>query len=90
MDSAIRMLKTSTLKAQVVLCRIVCEALETAFSQPGVSTEKLIELFQQWDAAVRDCEDAEHRLAVMNIDEMESHDGGELLEQRSQNVGVAG
>jgi hypothetical protein len=68
MDSSIRSLRTSTLKAQVERCRIALEALESAFIQPDLTPEKRLKLFWQWDAVMRDSEAAEYELALLELD----------------------
>ena len=66
MDPLIRSLRTSTLTAQVELCRIMLAALESAGTQPDLPPDKHL---RQCEAVIRDSESAEDELAILELEE---------------------
>lgn len=66
MDPLIRSLRTSTLTAQVELCRIMLAALESARTQPDLKPDKRL---RQREAVKRDIQFAEDELAMLELEE---------------------
>jgi hypothetical protein len=79
MESSIRKLKTSTLKAMLELCQITCAALESEFNRPDIPAHQRIELFHRWDAVVSDSHAAQLELAALEQAERKGYNDPDVL-----------